>query len=134
MKQQMFEVGSMVRVLDNSYGGFEVGDTAEVVENDQPRRMLVRFTNGNHKDFNWYFSPDGTDGRVELVTSKLDQQTDIDLHRGYTEECSGYRACRNEEGNWVIEASRVKIIAQCSDEAEARRIEQALNSSRSEAI
>lgn len=52
---------------------------------------------------------------------------DPDLQRGYTEECSEYRACTNENGDWVIEARRVKIIAQCADEAEARRIADALN-------
>lgn len=52
---------------------------------------------------------------------------DPDLHRGYCEECSEYRACTNEHGEWVIEATRRKTIALCSDEAEARRIADALN-------
>jgi hypothetical protein len=40
-----------------------------------------------------------------------------------------FRACRDEDDNWVIEAVRreVKLICRCSDEAEAKLIEMSLN-------
>lgn len=56
------------------------------------------------------------------------RSVDPDLQReGYHEECSEYRACQNERGDWIVEATRKKIIAQAANETEANRIAAALN-------
>lgn len=92
---------------------------------------LVRFdtaipnTSGSYER-EWYAQADMLvllpDYSVMFAEERFDAVTE-----GYHEPISEYRACMDEDGFWVVEATRVKTICKASDEAEARRIADALN-------
>jgi hypothetical protein len=130
-------VGDRVRVVSSGYNEAIVGHEATVVKVDD-KRTLIEFSDlpnlwslhdgemgdGVRMRWNvWHKDPDD-DAKLERVVA---EEPHDDLTSGYYEPCSSYRACRDENNAWVVEATRVKVIARCADEDEARRIEQALN-------
>jgi hypothetical protein len=127
---------------------------SDKLKHQQPKETRMQFTVGDvlTKE-RWYMAPYTVSkiegGRIRFkgyarASYSVDDQELIVISRaapanpakpeGAYEPCSEYRACQDERGNWLVEASRVKIIATASDKDEAERIANALNKVRNEEV
>jgi hypothetical protein len=137
--EREFNIGDRIRLLDDN-GGYGRRGVEGVIEEKQNSTYLVRFDDEFHGSNTWWTVAED----MELLISDLYQdddevypddfmpfeaeQTEIeDLDEGYYEPCSRYRVCMGENDKWVVEATRVKVVAVCADEDEAIRIAEALN-------
>jgi hypothetical protein len=131
--RMQFSMGDRVRLKDGqALYHAKPGATAEVYGvSECGGFVLVRWDRaglaGRQDDGGYY------PVRFELVTEEAEEAPEPafdPLAAGYYEPVSTYRACQDGDGNCIVEAVRVKVIARCADEAEAKRIADALNTNR----
>ena len=126
-----FKIGDRVRFIERK--GFTAAHGSEAIVEDP-----AKYTSSGGP-YLWVRWDDGRAGAqcnggyfetsFELVAPKYDA-----LKGGYYEPCSAYRACMNEQGDYVVEAVRVKEICVAVNKEEAERIAAALNKVRQDNV